>query len=254
MTDFDKAEEHHIHGSYLMTELKPDTPPRGLSNWRHLLERVLLHIGESAQGVSSTSRSNSVLLNLLETYYSQQGSQRVMRMCNENVDASEPLECGVEFCSVASWWGLHGGFLTCIVGRVYLDLMIQKSYAGCTGVSDDDVCSTTYFSESKENCESAVSGGCCKWTAGILYAGTCDFEVSPGPSYLVIVALAVTASELVGGIAGVAVAMLHLRRVASACVSAPRVVISAFARGVAACIRAGMAEVGHSREGLVHRV
>jgi hypothetical protein len=48
--------------------------------------------------------------------------------------------------------------------------------------------------------------------------------------------------------------MLHLRRVASACMSAPRVVISAFARGVAACIRAGIAEVGHSREGLVHKV
>ena len=254
MTDFDKAEEHHIHGSYLMTELKPDTPPRGLSNWRHLLERVLLHIGKSAQGVSSTSTSNSVLLNLLETYYSQQGSQRVLRTCNENVDESEPLGYGVEFCSVASWWGFHVGFLTCTVARVYLDLMIQKSYAGCTGVSDDDVCGTTYFSESKENCESALSGGCCKWTAGILYAGTCDLEVSPGPSYLVIVALAVTASELVGGITGVAVAMLHLRSVASACLSAPRVVISAFARGVAACIRAGMAEVGHSREGLVHRV
>jgi hypothetical protein len=254
MTDFEKAEEHHIHGPYLMTELKPDTPPRGLSNWRHLIERVLLHISESAQGASSTLRSNSVLLNLLETYYSQQGSQRV-RTCNENVDASEPLECAVEFCSVASWWGLHWGFLTCTVARVYLDLMIQKSYAGCTGVSSDDVCSTTYFSESKENCESAVLGGCCKWTAGLLYAGTCELKVSPGPSYLAIVALAVTASELVGGITGVAVAMLHLRSVASACLSAPRVVMCAFSRGVAACLHAGMAEaVGHSREGLVHKV
>jgi hypothetical protein len=162
--------------------------------------------------------------------------------------------CGVEFFSVASLLVIHGAFMTCAVARVYLRLVIQKSYAGCKSVRDDDVCNTGYFSESKENCESLVSGGCCKWTAGMLYAGRCDFIVSPGPSYLVIVALAVTASELVGGIAGVAVAMLHLRRVASACVSAPRVVISAFARGVAACIRAGMAEVVYSREGLVHGV
>jgi hypothetical protein len=58
-----------------------------------------------------------------------------------------------------------------------------------------------------------------------------------------IVALAVTASELLGGIAGVAVAMLHLRRVASACMSAPRVGVSEFAQGVAACIRAGIGRI-----------
>jgi hypothetical protein len=232
--------------------------PRGLSNWSHLLERALLHICDAsapcAEGLWSISRSNSISQNLLETYYAQQAWQP--GQCNDNVDhkdALESLECGVEFCSVASWLGVHGAFLTCAVARLYLDLVIQECYAGCNSVRDDDACNTSYFSESMENCESLVSGGCCKWTAGMLYAGRCDFIVSPGPSYLVIVALAVTASELVGGIAGV-VAMLHLRRVASACMSAPRVVISAFARGVAACIRAGIAEVGHSREGLVHKV
>ena len=233
--------------------------PRGLRHWRHLLERVMLHTCDtSAQRVSSTSRSNTVLLNLLETYYSQQDLRiEQPEECIESVDhqdALESLECVSQFFSVASLLVIHGAFMICAVARVYLDLVIQKSYAGCKSVRDDDVCNNCYFSESKENCESLVSGGCCKWTAGMLYAGRCDFIVSPGPSYLVIVALAVTASELVGGITGVAVAMLHLRSVASACLSAPRVVISAFARGVAACIRAGMAEVGHSREGLVHRV
>jgi hypothetical protein len=29
------------------------------------------------------------------------------------------------------------------VARVYLDLVIQKSYAGCKSVRDDDVCNTS---------------------------------------------------------------------------------------------------------------